>query len=139
MKTPYDTFVRLQENRMSEVRIAINVQVEQLVTIEQRERLIQVSEAEAREHGARDALIDVETFMAQVRVQRTLIQAERNRASDQLAALQAKAMTAYGELRAAQLAADDYRSDQARSASNAEQSMIDDLAAARRRRHLPGR
>lgn len=139
MKTPYDAFVRLQENRMSEVRVAINVQVEQLVTIEQRERIIQASEVEAREHGARDALIDVETFMAQVRVQRTLIQAERHRASDQLAALQARAMVAYGELRAAQQAAEDYRSDQARAASHAEQNMIDDLSATRRGRQLPGR
>jgi hypothetical protein len=136
MRTPYDSLMRLHENAMSEVRVAINVQIEHIVTIENHERLVESSLAEAHEYTTQDALIDAEMFVAHVRAQRARLAAERAAASARLNQLRARALEAYGALRAARHAAELYRSEAEKSAGNAEQHMIDDLSAAHRTRPL---
>jgi hypothetical protein len=134
MRTPYDALMRLHENAMSEVRVAINVQIEQIVTIETRERIVETSIAEAREYTTQDALIDAEMFVVHARAQRARLEAERAIAADRLSHLRARALEAYGALRAARHAAELYRFEQEKTAGNAEQHMIDDLSASQRGR-----
>ncbi len=136
MRTPYDSLMRLHENAMSEVRVAINVQIEQIVTIEGRERMVETSIAEAHEYTTLDAMLDAEMFVVHARAQRARLAAERAAAADRLALLRARALEAYGALRAARHAAELYRSEREKAAGNAEQHMIDDLSAAHRARPL---
>jgi flagellar biosynthesis chaperone FliJ len=130
MKTPYDTAVRLQKRAMEDVRLAISVQVSQIVQIERSRATI--GETLCREAGIAAAHhgLNSHAYLERMRAQRAKLAADTETADAQLRQLRAKAVAAYGGFHAVETAAERYRDHMAGEISKAEQGHLDDLATA---------
>lgn len=137
MQTPYDTLLRLRQREMDDMRVAINVQVNQLISIENRHTVVNAAFARAQQTAATDVLLNTQAYMARIRAEREALLKDKAMVGARLARLQANAVEAYGSLRATRSAAEDYRAEAERGLANADQTFIDDLTAARSRRKPP--
>lgn len=129
MKTPYDSAMRIQQREIDDVRVSINIQVNQLVQVES--SLDAAERAVAREgaSAAQDPMMSSYAYITRMRAERARLDADRKAAGQQLDRLRVQAANAYGSLSAMETAADRHRADQIRTAESAEQSRIDDFAA----------
>ncbi|QJU57424.1 hypothetical protein HL653_06115 [Sphingomonas sp. AP4-R1] len=131
MPTPYDALMRLRQREVDDLRIAISVQIDQLVSIENRHTVINAALAQAQDVTASEVLLNTQSYMARLRAERDAVTNNRKMAGARLSQLRDNAVEAYGALRAIHSAADDYRSDVERSAAQADQAFIDDLVGGR--------
>lgn len=134
MSTPYDALLRLRQREVDDLRIAINVQIDQLVSIENRHTVINAALAQAQDITATEVLLNTQSYMARLRAERDAVASSGKMAGARLAQLRDNAVEAYGALRAIHSAADEFRTEAERSAAQAEQGFIDDLVAGRGRR-----
>ena len=142
MKTPYDPAIRIGRRELDDVRIAINVQLNQLVQIQNERQGVDAAMTREAAAAAGDPIISSYAYLTRMRAERSRLDREGSAAGARLERLRDKAAAAYGSLRAIESAADDYRSEEARAAASAEQARIDDFSGAaylRARRALPRR
>lgn len=130
MKTPYDTAMRVRRREMDDMRLSISVQLNQLVSIESSkaavdETLTRESRLATGDHG-----LASHAYIERMRAQRAQLARNKADADEQLSQLRARAVAVYGGFKAIETASDTYREDAARSVAQAEQGLIDDLAAA---------
>jgi hypothetical protein len=130
MKTPYDAAIRMQQREIEDMRVVINVQINQLVHNES-------SDAEARAAMEREAQVaagDLNfssyAYLSRMNALRVTLREDRTAMEERLAGLRSRAAMAYGSCRAMEVAANDYRAEEERVIVNAEQTMIDDRFAA---------
>jgi hypothetical protein len=140
MQTPYDALLRLRKREMDDVRIAVSVQIDQLISIENRHTVINAAMARAQDVTTTEILLNTQSYMARLRAERDAVAKNKTLAGARLAQLQGHAVEAYGALRVAHSAADEYRAEAEKDAANADQAFIDDLVGARgARKPLRGR
>lgn len=130
MKTPFDGAIRVARRETDEMRIAISVQVERLVTIETARAATEHEIRREREVAGDEMLLSSHAYLARMRAERTRLTENSAVIDIHLTQLRAKAVTAYGGLKAVSSAADNWRSDAEQAIANAEQGQLDDLAAA---------
>jgi hypothetical protein len=130
MKTPFDGAIRVRRREIDDMRIAIGVQINQLVQVETAQAEIQAEMSHERDVAADDALLSSHAYMMRMRAERERLAENQAMIDARLAQLRAKAMAAYGPFKAITTAADTYRDEAAQAAANAEQSHLDDLSAA---------
>jgi hypothetical protein len=128
--TPFDTALRVQRREVDAVKVSISVEVERITTIE----------SQARSH---DATVQHEralayalpfasdAWSARMKAERTRLDEAAYLAQARLGRLRAQAVEAYGTMRAIEGAAERYEDEAERTIALAEQSAIDDMAAAR--------
>lgn len=130
MKTPYDTAIRVNQREIDQMRVAITLEIEQLVTIE----AAQVGADAAMQHeqaAAFDApLLSTHGYLARMRATRARLADDKLVADARLTQLRDRAAAAYGTARAIEDAARQYREAAIRVQANSEQSELDDLAGA---------
>lgn len=131
MKTPFDGAIRIRRREIDEMRIAISVQVDRLVEIE-----AAVADAGAvmrNERGvaADDVLLSSHAYMARMAAERRRLAQDRALEDAVLTQLRNKAAAAYGQSRAIETAADQYRAEAAQATAAAEQGHLDDQATTR--------
>lgn len=129
MKTPYDGAMRVQQREIDDVRVAINIQVNQLIQIENSRA--SVNDALAREAAlaASDVALSSHAYVARMRAERARLAVDQAMIDAQLGLLRGKAIAAYGSMKTIETAADTYRDEAERVDANAEQSRIDDFSA----------
>lgn len=137
MQTPYDTLLRLRQREVDDMRVAITVQVNQLISIEDRHAMVNAAMVQAQQTTANDVLLNTQAYMARIRAERDAVVKDKAMVGADLARLRASAVEAYGALRVTRSAADDYRVEMEKGIANADQIFVDDLTAARGRRKPP--
>ena len=130
MKTPFDGAIRIRQREMDEMRVTISVQVSQLVQIEAERAEAEARIRHERTVAAENVLLSSHAYIARMQAERTRLARDQATADANLNQLRAKAMDAYGALKAISSAADNYRDEIAQAAAVAEQGHLDDLSAA---------
>ena len=130
MKTPYDGAIRVQQREIDDVRVAINVQVNQLVQIESSRAAVDAAIEREAAMAASDVTFPHHNYVARMCAQRARLREDQALVDAQLVRLRSKAAAAYGSFRAIESAADGFRTLAERAIANAEQAQIDDRAAA---------
>lgn len=130
MKTPYDGAMRVQQREIDDVRVAINVQVNQLVQIDSQRAEVDASIEREGEIAAGDMMFSYHAYVARMCAQRARLSEDKAVVDAQLSRLRSKAAAAYGSFKAIETAADGFRASAERDAANAEQAQADDRAAA---------
>ncbi|AGH49076.1 MULTISPECIES: hypothetical protein [Sphingomonadales] len=129
MKTPYDGAMRVQQREIDDVRVAISVQVSQLVQIENNRAEVEAAmEREAR-IAAGDILFSSHAYVERMCAQRARLREDQAVVDAQLGRLRNKAMAAYSSFKAIESAADSFRTEAERARENAEQAQLDDRSA----------
>ena len=136
MKTPFDPALRVLQREMDDMRTSIGVAADQLAQIERRRALIAEALSTEQTLASTDWLMPATAYFSRARAERTRLAHVAEDTSTHLAALRNKAVESYGSLRAVEVAAEDHRSESARTLANAEQARIDDFASARIARQL---
>ncbi len=131
MKTPFDGAIRIRQREIDEMRVTINVQVNQLVQVEAAR-----TEADATIHrelaaAAEDVLLSSHAYMARLRAERERLAQDQAAIDARLTQLRTRAMEAYGTFKAISSAAEGYRDEATQAAASAEQGHLDDLSASR--------
>jgi hypothetical protein len=130
MKTPFDGAIRVGRREIDEMRIAISVEIDQLVQIETARLDNERETSRQREVAGDDVLLSSHAYLARMRVDRARLQADQAVVDHRLAQLRAKAVTAYGTLKGVSAAADTWRVEAEQAIATAEQEHLDDLANA---------
>lgn len=130
MKTPYDGAMRVQQREIDDVRVAINIQVNQLVQVETSRTAVDAAIARETAIAADDVLISSHAYVERMRAVRARLTEDQAAIDARLGQLRAKAAAAYGSLKAIESAADNFRDEAERASASAEQSRLDDFAAA---------
>ncbi|RZT53415.1 hypothetical protein EV283_2670 [Sphingomonas sp. BK036] len=130
MITPYDAALRLRMREMDDVRLSISVEVNQIIVLDRHRDTIDRSVQQEMSVAGSDPMLSAHAFAGRMRAQRDALGRERSARDGRLAALRAQAAEAYGALRAIEGAALRHREDVTRAAAIAEQSQMDDFAAA---------
>jgi flagellar biosynthesis chaperone FliJ len=130
MKTPFDGAIRLGQREIDEMRIAISIEVAQSVQIEAaRDANLREMERQ-RAHAADDALLSSHAYMTRLRDERARLRQTQHQVDEKLQSLRAKAITAYGTLKAVSTAAESWRTDAEQAIAKTEQGHLDDLTNA---------
>lgn len=133
MKTPYDAAIRVQQREIDDMRLAINVQINQLVTNQTNDAETSAAIAREAQLGACDPMFSSHAYLSRMNAVRANLQADKAAIEERLAGLRSRAASAYGSCRVMETAAHNYRAEEQRIVSNAEQTMIDDRSAAQPR------
>jgi len=128
--TPYDTAIRIQQRETDELRLAISVEVHQLVQIDLTREAVASAVVREAETAAADPMMSTFAFLTRMRTERTRLDADKAAAGQRLDRLRDKAMTTYGSLCAIEVAADAHRQEESRAAARAEQARMDDFSSA---------
>lgn len=136
MKTPYDAALRVRQREIDDMRISINVEVNQMVVLDGQRRMIEHQVRAERDVASAHHGFSAQAFAARMHAKRAGLGRERDAADGRLTLLRAKAVEAYGSLSAIGAAADRHRDAAARVAALAEQAQLDDFSAARFTRAL---
>lgn len=128
--TPFDTALRVQRREVDAVKVSISVEVERITTLEAMDR---AHETRAREERALAATLPFasDAWVAKMKHEQIRIREAAYLAQARLGQLRAQAVEAYGTMRAIEGAAERFQDEADRTAAVAEQSGIDDIAAAR--------
>ena len=128
--TPFDTALRVQRREVDAVKVSISVEVERITTLETQTR---VHDARMREERALAYAMPFATdaWTARMKAERARLDEAAYLAQARLGRLRAQAVEAYGTMRAIEGAAERYEDEAEREIAVAEQSAIDDIAAAR--------
>lgn len=129
MKTPYDTAMRIQQSEVDDVRVAINIQVNQLVQVESARSAVDAALVRESAVAVDEALLPSFAYVARMRAERARLTQDQAVIDARLGQLRTRAVAAYSSLKAIESAADGFRAEAERQSSNAEQTGIDDLAA----------
>ncbi|RJF85739.1 hypothetical protein [Sphingomonas cavernae] len=129
MKTPYDGAMRIQQSEIDDVRVAINVQVNQLIQIENSRTVVNAAIERETAIAADDIQFSSHAYVARMRAERARLAADQSVVDARLAQLRNRAVSAYGAFKATESAADGFREDAERTRANAEQAGIDDFTA----------
>ena len=130
MKTPYDAAIRVRQREIEDMRLAINVQINQLVHVERSETQTRAAMEREALAGSFDPAFSSHAYLSRMHAQRSRLQSDRAAMEEQLVRLRSRAAIAYGSCRVMEVAAQDYRAEAERLIANAEQTMIDDRSAA---------
>ncbi|TXC69646.1 hypothetical protein FSB78_00710 [Sphingomonas ginsenosidivorax] len=130
MITPYDAALRLRQREMDAVRLSISVEVNQIVLLDRHRDTIDRTVRQELSLAGSDPMLSAHAFAGRMRAQREALGRDRQASDGRLAVLRAQAADAYGAVRAIEGAALRHREDAARLAAVAEQSQMDDFAAA---------
>lgn len=130
MSTPYDTALRVQRREVDAVKVSISVEVERISTLE---AMTIAHDTRLRDERALAPAVPVasDAWVARMKDERQRLEADARQAQARLAQLRARALEAYGTMRAIESAAERYQDEADRAADAAEQAAIDDIAAAR--------
>lgn len=131
MKTPFDPALRLRQREIDDMRVLINVEVNQIVAIDNHCDAIDHSVRAERELASQDHGFSAHAFAERMRAQRDALRRERDASDGRLTTLRAQAVEAYGSLSAISAAADRHRVAVLRLAAIAEQGQLDDFSASR--------
>ncbi|NIJ34739.1 hypothetical protein [Sphingomonas oligoaromativorans] len=131
MKTPFDGAIRLQRREIDEMRVAINVQVERLVTIETAQVDTDAVMRRERDIAGEELLLSSHAYMARMHAERRRLAEDRAVVDIQLTQLRTRATAAYGMSKAIEDAARNYCEEQLQAEATAEQARLDDQAATR--------
>jgi hypothetical protein len=128
--TPFDTALRVQRREVDAVKVSISVEVERITTLESQARS---HDAAVREERALAYSMPFATdaWSARMKAERIRLDEAAYLAQARLGRLRAKAVEAYGTMRAIEGAAERHTDEAERTIALAEQSAIDDIAAAR--------
>lgn len=128
--TPFDTALRIHRREVDNVKVSISVEIERIATLEAQSR---ANDQRAREERALAATLPVasDAWTARMKQEQVRIREAAYLAQARLGQLRARAVEAYGTMRAIEGAAERYQDEADRTAATAEQTGIDDIAAAR--------
>lgn len=129
MKTPYDAAARVRQRELDELRKAIKAEATRLDLIEKRLETIAAALERETKLVADDPVLSAPVYVELLRGERARLGPDKLAVEARLARLREQAAEAFGALRTIETAAADYRSEAARVAANAEQSVLDDMAA----------
>jgi len=130
MKTPFDGAIRLGQREIDDMRVAINVQIAQVVKIEAARADNEREARRQREVAGDDAMLSSYAYLARMRAERARLNESQATAEGQLSRLRSEALAAYGTLKAVGSAADAWRGDAERAIEQTEQGHLDDLTNA---------
>lgn len=130
MKTPFDGAIRVGQREIDEMRIAIRVEIDQLVKIETARIDNEREMRREREVAGDDALLSSHAYLTRMRADRARLTASQAVIDRRLDQLRAQAVTAYGILKGVSAAGESWRQDAEQVIANAEQGHLDDLANA---------
>ena len=139
MRTPYDPAIRIRRREIEDVRVSIGVEMRRLTEVEHRMEHVTSAAVREAEQAAREPMMSSYAYLTRMKAERARLDADRRSLDAGLDRLRAKAAAAYGSLNAIESAADSFRAEEARLAASAEQSRIDDFAAAAYLRARRGR
>ncbi|MET0309653.1 MAG: hypothetical protein ABW023_13180 [Sphingomonas sp.] len=128
--TPFDTALRVQRREVDAVKVSISVEVDRINTLEAQSRAHEAREREERALAASLPFAS-DAWAARMKREQLRINEAAYLAQARLGQLRAQAVEAYGTMRAIEGAADRYQDEADRTAATAEQTGIDDIAAAR--------
>lgn len=131
MKTPFDGAIRLQRREIDEMRVAINVQVERLVTIETAQVDTDAVMRRERDIAGEELLLSSHAYMARMHAERRRLAEDRAVVDVQLTQLRTRATATYGMSKAIEDAARNYCEEQLQAEATAEQARLDDQATTR--------
>ena len=128
--TPFDTALRVQRREVDAVKVSISVEVERITTLETQAR---AHDATMQQERALAYLLPFasDAWTARMKAERARLDEAAYLAQARLGRLRAQAVEAYGTMRALEGAAERYEDEAERTIALAEQSAIDDIAAAR--------
>ena len=129
MKTPYDSAMRIQQREIDDVRVAINVQVNQLVQVESSRAAVEAAMEREAAVAAGDVMFSSHAYVARMCAEKARLARDQAMIDAQLVGLRSKAVAAYSSFKAIETAADGFRETADRAIANAEQTHIDDFAA----------
>jgi hypothetical protein len=130
MKTPFDGAIRVGQREIDEMRIAISVEVDQLVKIETAQIAHEREIRRQRDVVGDDVLLSSHAYLARMRGDQARLKENQAIIDNRLAQLRAKAVTAYGTLKGVSSAAESWCGDAEQAIANAEQGHLDDLSNA---------
>jgi hypothetical protein len=128
--TPFDTALRVQRREVDAVKVSISVEVERITTLESQ---TSAHDASVRQERALAYAMPFasDAWAARMKAERRRLDEAAYLAQARLGRLREQAVEAYGTMRAIEGAAERYEDEAERVVSLAEQSAIDDIAAAR--------
>ncbi|MBU3078647.1 hypothetical protein [Sphingomonas quercus] len=129
MKTPYDAAARVRQREIDDLRKLIDAERGRLAQIDKRLETIAAALVREARLAADDPALTAQAYMDLLRAERARLVAEKPVIEARLAQLRDQTAEAYGALRAIETAAADYRHEAERILANAEQTMLDDIAA----------
>jgi hypothetical protein len=127
--TPFDTALRVQRREVDAVKVSISVEVERITSLEMQNREHQQREREERALATTLPFAS-DAWAARMKHEQIRINEAAYLAQARLGQLRAQAVEAYGTMRAIEGAAERFQDEADRTAANAEQASIDDIAAA---------
>jgi hypothetical protein len=128
--TPFDTALRVQRREVDSVKVSISVEVERITTLEAMSRAHETRQREERALATTLPFAS-DAWAARMKHEQIRIDEAAYLAQARLGQLRARAVEAYGTMRAIEGAATRYQDEADRVAATAEQTGIDDIAAAR--------
>jgi hypothetical protein len=128
--TPFDTALRVQRREVDAVKVSISVEVERINTLETQTRTLDATVKQERAL-AYAMPFATDAWSARMKAERARLDEAAYLAQARLGRLRAKAVEAYGTMRAIEGAAERFEDEAERTVALAEQNAIDDIAAAR--------
>lgn len=129
MKTPFDAAMRVRRREIDTAQVAINIQVNQLVQIEDHHNTVESTLSKESEIAAANHALSAHAYIERMRALRERLAGERAEADLALGRLRTRALAAYGDFKAIESAADAYRDDETRKIAIGEQGHLDDISA----------
>lgn len=129
MKTPFDAALRIGRREIDDMRLAINVQINQLVQVDNSRATVDATVARETRAAGDDALLSTHAYMMRMRAERARLEADKAMMDARLDMLRSRAAAAYGAHRAVESAAENFREEAARADASAQQARSDDRAA----------
>lgn len=129
MKTPYDGAVRIRQNEMDDVRVAIGTQLSALNHIENLQVAVETRIKRESEVAAEQTLIPSDAYARRMRSERARLTRDKAVADEQLTVLRTQAVAAYGALHVLETAMGNFRAEAEAEIERAEQTRSDDFAA----------
>lgn len=128
--TPFDTALRVQRREVDSMKVSISVEVETIASLSHQTL---AHEVRMREERALAATIPVvsDAWRMRMKAERARLDQQAQLAQVRLIHLRAQAVEAYGTMRAIEGAAGRFKDEAERVAASAEQTQIDDIAAAK--------
>lgn len=128
--TPFDTALRVQRREVDAVKVSISIEVERITTLEAQSRTL--AERAREERAVATSLpFASDAWAARMKYEQIRVSEAAYLAQARLGQLRAQAVEAYGTMRAIEGAAERFQDEADRTAATAEQTGIDDIAAAR--------
>lgn len=128
--TPFDTALRVQRREVDAVKVSISVEIETITTLNSQAH---AHDLRMREERALAAIVPIasDAWRLRMKAERARLDHQAQLANVRLTSLRAQAVEAYGTMRAIEGAAERFQDEADRTAAAAEQTGIDDIAAAR--------